>query len=47
MWQYLFEAGGCESAAWEPQMFFIEVIHNEVTGIVWDGDVVLMRNHLY
>ena len=30
-WQYLFEAGGCESAAWESQMVFIEVIHNEVT----------------
>ena len=43
LWQYLFEAGGCESAAWEPQMVVIEVIRNEVTWMVWD--VVLMHSH--
>ena len=45
MWQYLFEASDCESAVWEPQMVVNEVIHKEVTWMVWD--VVLMHSHFY
>ena len=40
-----FEAGCCESFAWGPQTEAIEVIHKEVTYMVWD--VVLMHTHLH